>query len=336
MEHITIKDVAKKLGVSISTISRAFNNKYDIKKETREIVLRTAEEMGYNPNPIARKLIQKHSLNIGVVVPEFTNDYFSEIIIALQEFLQPKGYQILIMQSNEDEELEFKNVETLIHNMVDGLIIAPVAGNKNINSYLEYHKKGFPIVFINRVTEKLPATKVIFNDFKWSFFATEHLIRQNYKKIYHLSGNKNLCITKERTKGFIKAMKKHKIPEENYKIIETGLLPKQGMDVIEDLIFNHDIPNALFCVNDMVALGAIKKLKDNGYRVPEDVAIVGFTETRMAELITPQLTSVKQPTFEMAKKAGELLLERILNNDTKIETVIMNGELTIRKSSMKS
>lgn len=336
MEHITIKDVAKKLGVSISTISRAFNNKYDIKKETRELVLRTAEEMGYNPNPIARKLIQKHSLNIGVVVPEFTNDYFSEIIIALQEFLQPKGYQILIMQSNEDEELEFKNVETLIHNMVDGLIIAPVAGNKNINSYLEYHKKGFPIVFINRVNETLPATKVIFNDFKWSFFATEHLIRQNYKKIYHLSGNKNLCITKERTKGFIKAMKKHKIPDENYKIIETGLLPKQGMDVIEDLIFNHDIPNAIFCVNDMVALGAIKKLKDNGYRVPEDVAIVGFTETRMAELITPQLTSVKQPTFEMAKKAGELLLERILNNHTKIETVIMNGELTIRKSSMKS
>ena len=145
-----------------------------------------------------------------------------------------------------------------------------------------------------------------------------------------------MCVSQERIQGFKKAMNKHKISKENYKIIEAGLLPEEGMEVIEDLIFHHDIPDAIFCVNDMVALGAIKKLKDNGYRVPEDVAVVGFTETRMAELVSPQLSSVKQPTYDMAKKAGELLLRHIEDENAPAETIIMNGEFTIRKSSVKN
>ncbi len=335
MKHVTIKDVAKRLNVSVSSVSRAFNDKYDIKKETKELILKTAEEMGYFPNPIAKKLSQNRSLNIGVIVPEFINEYYSEMVIALQEFFISKGYQVLVMQSNENVEQELKNVKTLIHSMTDGLIIAPTVGNNNMSYYLQHHREGYPIVFLNRVEESIPASKVIFNNVKWSFFATEHLIRQNYKKIYHLAGYKDLCVSEERIQGFKKAMRKHKVPIENYKIIETGLLAKEGMEIIEDLIFNHDIPDAFFCVNDMIALGAIKKLKDNGYRVPEDVAFVGFTETSMAELVTPQLSSVKQPTYEMAKKAGELLIERIENSEAEIETVIINGELNIRKSSIK-
>lgn len=270
-----------------------------------------------------------------MVVPELINEYYSEIIIALQDVLTSKGYQVLVMQSDENPELELKNVETLIHNMTDGLIIAPTVGNKNMSYYLERHKAGYPIVFLNRIDESLPASKILFNNVKWSFFATEHLIRQQYQKIYHLSGYKDLSVSKERIEGFKKAMAKHNISKENYKIIETGLLSSEGMEVIEDLIFNHDIPDAFFCVNDMVALGAIKKLKDNGYRVPEDVAFMGFTETRMAELVTPQLSSVKQPTVKMAQIAAELLLKRINDDTAEIETVVVNGELNIRKSSVR-
>lgn len=335
MKHVTIKDVAKKLNVSVSSVSRAFNNKYDIKKETKDLILSTAREMGYHPNPIAKKLSQNRSLNIGVVVPEFMNGYYSEVVIALQEFFISKGYQVLLMQSDENERQELRNVKTLINNMVDGLIIAPTAGYSNTSFYIDKHNEGYPIVFLNRIDELLPASKVIFNNVKWSFFATEHLIRQNYKKIYHLSGYKDLCVSTERIEGFKKAMNKHKIPKENYKIIETGLLAQEGMRVIEDLIFHHDIPDAFFCVNDMVALGAMQKLKDNGYKIPEDVAFVGFTETRIAKLVTPQLSSVKQPTYDMAKKAGELLLQRIENEDAPIETIVMNGEFNIRQSSVK-
>ncbi|WP_298533427.1 LacI family DNA-binding transcriptional regulator [uncultured Algibacter sp.] len=335
MKHYTIKDIATKLNVSISTVSRAFNDKYDIKKETKDLILKTAKDMGYIPNPIAKKLSQKRSLNIGVVVPEFINEYYSEIVIALQEFLISEGYQILVMQSDENEEQEMKNVQTLIKNMVDGLIIAPTAGTTNMTYYLNLINEGNPIVFLNRINESIPAPKIVFNNVKWSFFATEHLIRQHYETIYHLSGYKNLSVTSERIEGFKKAMNKHKISKDNYKIIEAGLLAQEGMEVIEDLIFNHDIPNAFFCVNDMVALGAIKKLKENGYRVPEDVAVVGFTETRMAELVTPQLSSIKQPTHDMAKKAGELLLKVIKSGTSSEETIIFNGVFNIRKSSVK-
>lgn len=335
MKHYTIKDIARKLNVSISTVSRAFNDKYDIKKETKELILKTAKDMGYTPNPIARKLSQKCSLNIGVVVPEFINEYYSEIVVALQEFLTSKGYQVLVMQSDENEKQELTNVQTLIDNMVDGLIVAPASDNKNLEYYQDRIKEGYPIVFLNRIEESVPVSKVVFNNVKWSFFATEHLIRQGYEKIYHLSGYENLSVSKERIEGFKKAMNKHKFPKKSHKIIETGLLAKEGMAAIEDLIFHQDIPDAFFCVNDMVALGAIKKLKDNGYNVPEDVAFVGFTETRMAELVTPQLSSVKQPTYDMAKQAGELLLKRIGNGNAPIETIVMNGEFNIRKSSIR-
>ncbi len=336
MKHTTIKDVARKLNVSISSVSRAFNDKYDIKKETRDLILKTAKEMGYFPNPIAKKLSQKKTFNIGVIVPEFINEFFSEIIIAIQEVLINKGYQILVMQSEENPVQELKNVKTLIHNMVDGLIIAPTAESNNMEYYLDHQRKGYPIVFLGRVEESLPASKVLFNNQKWSFFATEHLIKQGHKKIYHLAGHKNLCVSNERIKGFLKALKKHQIDKENYKIIETGLLAKEGIEIIEDLIYKHDLPNAFYCENDLVAIGAIKKLKDNGYKVPEDIAIMGFTETRMAKLVTPPLSSVKQPTFEMGKKVAELLLKHIDNDTLEPETIVLNGELNIRRSSIKN
>jgi len=246
MKHVTIKDVAKKLNVSISSVSRAFNDKYDIKKETRDRILKVAEEMGYYPNPIAKKLSQNKTFNIGVVVPEFVNEFYSEIVIAIQEVLMSKGYQVLIMQSDENPEQEFKNVMTLIHNMVDGLIIGPTMESGNMEYYLEQQRKGYPIVFMSRVDESLVAPKVLFNNKKWSFFATEHLIRQGYKKIYHLSGLKSLSVSNERISGFKKALSKHQISEENYKVIETGLLPNDGVEIIEDLIYNHDLPEAFF------------------------------------------------------------------------------------------
>ena len=174
MNYITIKDVAKKLNVSVSTISRAFNDKYDIKKETKELILTTAKEMGYRPNPMAKKLIQKRSFNIGIVVPEFINGFFPEVIIGAQEIFFKKGYQVLIAQSNECFETELKNVETLENNMVDGLLLSISCETKNTEYYQKLIKSGLPIVLFNRVNKNLNASKVLFNDYKWAFFATEH------------------------------------------------------------------------------------------------------------------------------------------------------------------
>ena len=335
MIHVTIKDVARELGCSVSTVSRAFNDKYDIKKETKELILNKAKEMGYHPNPIAKKLITKKTYNIGVVVPEFVNSFFPEVIIGIQDLLIKEGYQVLIMQSNECYKTEMDNIKTLENNMVDGLLISLSRETKNIEFYSELYKKGMPMVFFNRVSDDIPGSKVIFDDFKWSFFATEHLIKQGYKKIYHLSGYKNLGITRNRIRGFKKALDKHRIPYNSNCIIETGLFIEEGDAVVEKLIRENNLPEAFFCINDPVAIGAMKALKRNKYKIPGDVAIVGFTESRMVEVVDPPLTSVIQPTFEMGRKAAEILLKQISAKEIEeAETIILEGKLNIRESSM--
>ncbi len=335
MKSITIKDVAEKLGVSISSVSRAFNSSNKIKKETRDRILETAEKMGYYPNPIAQKLTQKKTYNIGVIVPEFLNEYYSDVIRGIQDVLTPIGYQTLIMQSENNVERELKNVKTLIQNRMDGLVICPSAISKNSEYYLAKIKEGYPIVFLNRIEEAFPAKKVLFNNIKWSFFATEHLIYQGYKKIYHLSGNKDLGITKDRTKGFIQAVKKHGFSQDDYKVIETGIVPEDAMRQVQQLIDDNDMPEAFFCVNDIVAISVISVLKQNGIEVPLDVGIVGFTEMKISHLISPKLSSVKQPSYEMGKSSANLLIKLIRNEFIPDETIVLNGLLNIRESSAK-
>ncbi|MDP2338981.1 MAG: LacI family DNA-binding transcriptional regulator [Bacteroidota bacterium] len=336
MKHITIKDVAKKLNCSVSTISRAFNDKYDIRKETREHILATAKEMGYSPNPIAKSLLKQCSNQIGVVIPEFINAFFPEVIIGIQEVLIKKGYQVLIMQSNESHITELENVKTLENNMVDGMIISLSLGTKNVDYYKYLISRGFPLVLFNRVSNELETSKVLFDDYKWAFFATEHLIYQGYVKIVHFSGPSGLVISQNRKNGFLDALRKHKIPFDESSIIETGFMISDGEREMEKLINENNLPEAILAVNDPTAIGAMKTLKKHGYKVPYDVALVGFTETKLAELIDPPLTSVAQPTHEIGKTAARLLLEQIESNGIFVpQTVILNGRLNIRESSMK-
>jgi len=337
MNYITIKDVAKKLNVSVSTISRAFNDKYDIKKETKELILKTAKEMGYRPNPMAKKLIQKRSFNIGIVVPEFINGFFPEVIIGAQEIFFEKGYQVLIAQSNECFETELKNIKTLENNMVDGILLSISCETENTAYYQKLIASKLPIVLFNRVNKNLNASKVLFNDYKWAFFATEHLITQGYKKIVCLKGKDSLSLSHERVRGFKDAFKKHRITITKDQIIPTGFTSDDGVRVAETMIKNNDIPDAIFACNDLSAIGAMKVFKKHGYKIPTDIAFVGFTESKMADLIDPPLTSVAQPTLDIGREAAKLLIEQIENKNTPFipQTIILNGQLNIRESSVK-
>ncbi len=336
MKHVTIKDVAKTLNVSVSSVSRAFNDKYDIKEETKLKILRVAKEMGYHPNPIARKLIQQKTFNVGVIVPEFIHEFFAEVIIGIQEVLTPKGYQVVVMQSDERPEVELNNAKNLVNNFVDGLIVCPLSEGVNKEFYVHQLESGYPMVFVGRVNESFPGSKVIFDNAKWSLFAAEHLIHQGFKTIYHLSGNENLCVARNRISGFLKAMQKHRIPEGNYKIVPAGLSAEDGERAVIELIAKNDLPTAFTCINDHVALGAMKVLKQNGYSIPEDIALVGFTEIKAANFVTPPLTSVKQPTFEMGKAAAEMLLSQIESGLAVPQNRWFDGQLNLRKSSEKT
>jgi DNA-binding LacI/PurR family transcriptional regulator len=298
--------------------------------------MKAAAEMGYHPNPIAKKLIQQKSYNVGVVVPEFINAFFPEVIIGIQDVLIKKNYQILIMQSNECPETELSNVKTLEDNMVDGLIISLSRESKNMEYYQGLIRQGYPLVFFNRTSDALAASKVVFDDFKWSFFATEHLIRQGYRTIFHLSAYQNLGLAVKRINGYKKAMSKYHLEVDPSWVVETGLYVEEGERVMQRLIDNNEIPEAIFCVNDMTALGAMRVIKKNGLKIPDDVAVVGFTETPYCTLVDPPLTSVHQPTFEIGQTAARLLLKQMESESYLIpETVVLNGTLNIRESSRK-
>lgn len=336
MIYITIKDIAKKLNISIATVSRAFNDKSDIKIETKNLILTTAKEMGYRPNPMAKKLMQKRSLTIGIVVPEFSNSFFPEVIIGAQEILFEKGYQVLITQSNENFETELKNVKTLEDSMVDGIIISQSTETKNVDYYQNLIKTGFPIVFFNRVCNEITSSKVLFNDYKWAFLATEHLINQGYRKIYHLKGKESLSLTNDRMNGFLDAHAKHKLAVTREQIIPTGFTIDDGQRVANEIINSGKIPEAIFASNDPSAIGAMQVFKKNGYSIPKDIAFVGFTESKMGSIIEPQLTSVLQPAREIGKESARILIEQIENQaNFKTKVTVLNGQLNTRESSNK-
>jgi DNA-binding LacI/PurR family transcriptional regulator len=336
MQYITIKDIAHSLNVSVATVSKAFNDRYDIKKETKEMILQKAKELGYKPNPIAKKLLQKHSFNIGVIVPEFIHSFFPEVIIGVQEVFYEKGYQVIIMQSNENAELELANIISLENNMVEGLLISLSKETMNID-YLEHLiKDKFPVVLFNRVNSGLSSPKVLFNDYKWSLFATEHLIEQGYQKIVHLTGHTHLTLVKERIRGFKRTMEKYRCPCEDGQIIETSFSIEGGERAMEALIQQDNIPDAVFATNDLIAIGAMRASKKHGLKIPKDIGFVGFSNSKMAEVVEPSLTSVDQPTHEMGRVAAQLLLEQLISTgNVQPETIVMDGKLIIRDSSIR-
>ncbi len=336
MKHVTIKDIAKELNLAVSTISRAFNDKYDIRPETKQTILSKAKEMGYRPNPFAQKLIRQRSMNIGIVIPEFIGSFFPEVIIGAQEVLFKAGYQVLITQSNECYKTEIENVELLEQNMVDGLIISLSHQTKNIDRYKELVSRGTPVVFFNRVNDELNTSKVLFDDYEWAFFATEHLIYQNYKKIFHLTGPANLSLTKNRLRGFLDAHKKHRLKVPDSHLIPSDFMLEDGERAAMKIIESENIPDAIFAAGDLTAIGAMKIFKKHGYKIPEDVAFVGFSEHTIAQHIDPPLTSVAQPTFEIGRTAAKLLIAQIENTGVFVpQTITLSGQLNIRSSSMK-
>ncbi len=338
MKHVTIKDIARELKISVSSVSRAFNDKHDIKKETRELVLKKAEEMGYIPNTIARKLLRRKSFYIGVVVPDFVNRFFPEVLVGIQDVFLKVGYQVFIMQSNELQQNEIENVKALVENMVDGLLVAICTQTKDFSYYQNLLKKKFPMVFFNRTQDELSASSVTFNDYQWAFLATEHLIRQGCNRPVHLAAPYDTPIARNRKQGFIDALSKHHIPTPEELVVNADYHAEDGEERIENLISSNFEFDGVFAVNDLCAIGAMKALKRNGLAIPEDVAVIGFTKTLLSKYVEPQLSTIEQPTYEMGKTAAELLLKQINADEDQIpkpEKIVLSGQLISRASSVR-
>jgi LacI family transcriptional regulator len=334
-KYATLKDIAKALSISTATVSRALSDRWDVNCETKKLVIEEAKRQNYRPNPIATRLQNKRTKTIGLVVPEFTSLFFPNVIAGIQKVIDEAGFHLLITQSQESIEIEEKNLKLLESNMVEGILISITRDGENAEYYQRLIDGGIPIVFFNRIPSKVEAPKVIIDDYKLAFFATEHLIYNGFKKIYHFEGPVNLSVSKERRRGFVDAMKKHHHEITDKSIVTAGVLSEKGYIAMQGLITKNDLPDAIFCFNDPTALGALKAIKEAGLKCPDDVALVGFSETEIAQLVEPPLTSILQPTFEIGEMAAKLLLEQLdENSHIPYRTVSLLAKMNIRKSSI--
>lgn len=277
-------------------------------------------------------------MSIGVIVPEFFNSFFAEVITGIQEVMEPQEYHILISQSNEIAATELKNLLAMDAKMVDGIIISVTQDSESADFLTQLQEKRVPLVFFNRLCPGVEAPHVIFDDYKWAFNAVEHLIRQGYKRIAHLAGPKRLLLSQERERGYRNALQAHGVSAIEELVIPGGISMESGQKAAAELLKMHPRPDAVFAVNDPAAIGMMKTLQKAGIRIPDEIAFVGFSESQSALIIEPNLTSVAQPTFEMGRVAAKLLLEQIRNYSETIgphQSISLQGKLNIRESSQR-
>ncbi len=339
-EAVTIKDIAKALGLSTSTVSRALRGSYEISPETKQLVLEYAEKLNYQPNPIAKSLKESKSRSIGVIVPEIANNFFSQVINGIDNTAYQMGYHVVISQSHESFEREVENTNYLLSRRVDGLLVSLSSQTSEVTHFRALQERGLPIVFFDRVPQQINTFHVKANNFKGAYQATSHLLDGGCRRIAHLTTAAWLSITKERLAGYKTALSDHKVEYTDAYVKyfnNNGVVQSEIEQVVSDLIGLPQKPDAIFSATDRLTTGCLSTIKKAGLRVPEDIALVGFTNLKVADFLNPSLTSVTQPAFEMGQLATQLLIKLIeaTRPVTSFETRLLETELTIRASSTR-
>lgn len=333
---ITIKDIARTLGISSSTVSRALKDHPDISEETKRQVKQLASSVNYRPNALALGLRKSKTNTIGVIIPEMVHHFFSTVISGIDDVAYSLGYNTMICQSNESEEREKRCLQTLLDSRIDGLLISISKNTKETEHFRQLIDDGVPVVFFDRVCEDIQSHRVITDDFEGARTATRHLIDIGCRNIAHLTGAPSLMISQQRKEGYMTALR------------ETGL------EVREDLIIEADSREAvyansdkiitlapeidgIFAINDSTATAAIHVLQKNGYNVPDDIAIIGFGDGPITEVVSPTLSTVEQKGYEMGSEAMRMLIRQIdegtvgLDYETRVFTPILHPRESTRK-----
>ena len=331
----TIKDIARELNIHHSTVSRALHNHPDVKHETKKLVQSAAEKLNYSPNLMARNLKRNTTNFIGVIVPEIEHHFFSSAVSGIEKIAYDEGFVILICQSNEDYQREVLNTRALPANNIAGLIVSLSQTTHNCDHFVEYISNNGKIVFFDRVPKDLEAPKVVVDDYDAAYTATEHLIKIGRKRIAHLAGAQDVSISNARLQGYKDALLQNGLHIDTNFIEFGGFHEQNGYEGIKKILERNKNIDAVFAVNDPNALGAYEYIKEIALKIPEDIAVVGFSNNPMASFVTPSLTTINQPSFEMGKKAAELLIEMIKNHksNNQRKTIVLETELIIRKST---
>lgn len=337
-KKVTLKDIARELGISISTASRALNGYTKISDETIRLVKEYATKHHYTPNALAVNLRKNRTSNIGIIVPQIVHHFFSTVISGAIDTAKKNGFNILVSQSDDLLQDEIKACRTMLSSGVDGLLISisnETIEGKHIQEFLDERK---PVVQFDKVTDLLDTPKVIVDDFDGAYRAVEHLIEQGYRKIAHIGGRPDVNNAINRRKGYEKALQDHRLEvREDWMLSCQNIIEPEGFDFAKKLMEGSNPPDAFFCITDLVALGAIKYLKSMGLQVPQQIGVMGFSNWQLAENVTPSLSSVDQHGYEIGQKATEKMI-LLLRNQTigENETIILKTKLIVRDSSERS
>ena len=337
-EAVTIKDIAKALGPSTSTVSRALRDSYEISEETKQLVLNYAKEINYRPNPIALSLKEKRSRSIGVIVSEIANSFFSQAINGIESIAHNKGYNVIITQSLENYEREVNNMQFLSSRSVDGCIISVSTETQDFSHITDLYNKGLPIVCFDRIIDGINTYKVIADNFKGAYDATTHLIKNGFKRIGVLSNSEYLSITKERLAGYKKALEDNKIKFDESLIRQCyhgGMIYEEVEDAMNNLMKLKHKPDAIFASADKLTTNFMRYCKLRKINIPNEIAVIGFSNLDLTELLSQSLSVVRQPAFEMGEESVKLLFKMIEKKFYKNakDIITVKSKLHLREST---
>ncbi|GGF05780.1 LacI family DNA-binding transcriptional regulator [Hymenobacter cavernae] len=335
MSNFTIKDIARELNISTSTVSRALRGSYEINPETKRLVMECAERFNYRPNPIALSLKGSASRAIAVIVPQIANFFFAQAINGIEAIAYNRGYHVIIFQSHESYEREVANVEQSMDRKVDGLLISLSSETSKVDHLKEVQQKGLPLVLFDRVSHQLQATQVVADNFGGAFAATEHLIKSGRRRIAHLTIPPWLSITQERLAGYRAALEQYGLPYDEQLVRYGTFGPDEVGPMVDELMALTPTPDAFFTASDRLAVGCLTALRQRHLGIPEDVSLIGFTNLNVADLLSPSLSTVVQPAQEIGQVAAERLIDLIEQKQkaAPVSTVKIPTELIIRESS---
>lgn len=336
--RVTIKDLARRMNLSVSTISRALHRNPSIGATTTEAVWKLATQLGYFPNSVASNLRRRKTNMIGVIVPRIDITFHSYVISGVEEVAYKMGYNVTIYQSGDSFEREVEITRILQTNMVAGIIACLALETRECDHFERFNSLKVPLVFYDRVSDDLEASKVIIDDYEAAFKVTQHLINMGCRRIAHIAGCQTTAIFSARLEGYKAALLKNDLPfDQNLVCLATDLSYEEGAKCARKLLKMAELPDGLFCANDYTAIGAIQVIKKANIAIPDEIAVAGFSNYPVSTIIEPSLTTIDDRAFEMGKAAARLLVRQIEDRDSNIasETIVIKTDLIVRDSSRR-
>ncbi len=330
--QMSISDIARDLGVSPSTVSRALKDHPDISRDTCLRIQEYARKVKYRPNALALGLKQQKSFTIGVIIPEIVHHFFSSVISGIEEMAYGNGYRVVMCQSNEDYHREVINVRALTDHRVDGFLVSISKSTRDHSHFQHLVDQDIPIVFMDRASPEMVSDRVLTNDFEGARLVVSHLLKRGCRSIMHLAGPQHLCVGKERFMGYAEALKEHGIPLREELVLKCDT-PARVKQLDNKLLALAAEADAIFAVNDFTAVAVMRFLQDNGYEVPAQIAIAGFGDDPIASVVQPGLTTVEQRGYDIGKEAARLLIQRLSGDSNEAcKTKIFPAFLKVRAS----